>query len=307
MPGEPSISEYERNFPAFYIQSHTTVAPLHQFQRDRPSLTISQRTIDEGVAKHSTTESSPSSKARNSFEELLHLPSRKRHKGIPSILSVKNLVARLQSSSVNPIDLTETSTVAPISPLDLLKSVSVKYLRYAEDVRPPYVGTYSKCPLGHSVRKLCRQPFTRALPATNYDYDSEAEWEEPEEGEDLESEGEEEIGDDDEGDDMGEFLDDEETDGNGPNGSKRRHIMGDVQPICTGLHWEGSERLRGPNMVAYGQASLDMKIYKMQMIHGLQPWVLTVVNITDCLSRFYVAHRSVHNILLAFHPQLAGG
>ena len=151
--------------------------------------------------------------------------------------------------------------------MDALKEVAVKYLKYAEDVRPPYIGTYSKVPQGHSIAKLCRNPFTRALPATNYDYDSEAEWDEPEEGEDLDSEGEEEV-DDEDGDDIREFLDDEGADDMGPNGLKRRHLMGDVLPLYTDIHWEGSQRHLGPLMVPYGQASLDLKSFKIRNIHG---------------------------------------
>ena len=71
------------------------------------------------------------------------------------------------------------------------------------------------------------------MPDTNYDYDSEAEWEEPGEGEDLLSEGEEEVDDEDDGD-MEDFLDDEET---ADAKSKRRPLLGDLQPSCTGLCW----------------------------------------------------------------------
>ena len=183
-------------------------------------------------------------------------------------LSVKSLMAKSQGSPKYPIDLTCAKSSFRENPLNVLQAVSIKFLKYAEDVRPPYIGTYSKVTEESAIRRLSRNPFARALPATNYDYDSEAEWEEPEEGEDLDSEGEEEVGDDDEGDDMEEFLDDEGAEENGPNGSKRRHLMGDVLPVYTGLHWDAYGHHPGPLLVPYGQASLDLKTYKIRTIHG---------------------------------------
>ena len=183
-------------------------------------------------------------------------------------LSVRSIMAQIRGSSKHSIDLTCAKSSLRVKPLDSLRAVSVKFLKYAEDVRPPYIGTYSKVPQDNAIRQLCRNPFARALLATNYDYDSEAEWEEPEEGEDLDSEGEEEVGDDDEGDDMEEFLDDEGAEETGPNGSKRRHLMGDVLPVYTGLHWDAYRHHHGPQLVPYGQVSLDLKIYKIRAIHG---------------------------------------
>ncbi|GAA5848684.1 hypothetical protein JCM8547_004595 [Rhodosporidiobolus lusitaniae] len=70
--------------------------------------------------------------------------------------------------------------------LDLLndrKKVQVKVLKFADDVRPGYVGTWTKT----SRVVGFRTPFARESALLNYDYDSEVEWEdEPEgEGEDL--------------------------------------------------------------------------------------------------------------------------
>ena len=175
-------------------------------------------------------------------------------------------MSKIHGSLTHPIDLTRTSTKASSNPTELLKTVPVKYLRFAEDVRPPYIGTYTKAPFAKSTRKLPRKPFTRALPSTNYDYDSEAEWDEPEEGEDLDSEGEEEIGDDDEGDDMEEFLDDDDAE---KSGAKRRNIMGDVEPVSTALHWEGSEKQKGSRLVPYGETSLDLRAFRLEGLLGM--------------------------------------
>ena len=76
----------------------------------------------------------------------------------------------------------------------------MKLLQFQEDHRPPYYGTWSKT----SVEVSGKAPMRRD-PAMDYDYDSEAEWEEGDDevGEDVEDEGadgEEENIDPDEGD-----------------------------------------------------------------------------------------------------------
>jgi len=67
----------------------------------------------------------------------------------------------------------------------------VRVFSFHEDMRPAYVGTYSK----RSTFITGRKPFGQDHKQLNYDYDSEEEWEEQEEGEDIaDSAGEEEEG-----------------------------------------------------------------------------------------------------------------
>jgi chromatin assembly factor 1 subunit A len=97
-----------------------------------------------------------------------------------------------------------------------------KFLRFHEDVRPPYFGTWSK--RGSIVTG--KTPFRKETTLLEYDYDSEAEWEEGDDeiGEDLENgegdddeedkEEEEAAGDDEDGwlaadDEIDDELDDE--------------------------------------------------------------------------------------------------
>lgn len=196
---------------------------------------------------------------------LLHIPQNKRPNHIQQYKSVKELVAEIQGTSRFPIDSTRIGTKWATKAPDLLASITIKYIQFAEDVRPPYIGTFTKIlePRAHS--NLCRNPFSRTLPAVNYDYDSEAEWEEPGEGEDLESEGEEEE-DDEDADDIEEFLDDAEE--SGEPSSKRRLMCGELEPISTGLCWE--------NHGAHDQASngdkggLDLKDFRIQILSGEQ-------------------------------------
>ena len=164
-----------------------------------------------------------------------HLRRRKSQKHSP--ISVKEIVARINGTAKSPIDLTLSASRRDIQqPVDMLKKIPVKFLKFAEDVRPPYIGTYTKLPIGKSSSRLSRNPFARELPSTDYDYDSEAEWVEGEEGEDLDSEGEEDI-DDDDAEDLEGFLDDADAD----EAKKRRPIIGDLEPTCSGLCWEDSQ------------------------------------------------------------------
>ncbi|MCJ1285461.1 hypothetical protein MMC26_004801 [Xylographa opegraphella] len=268
MSDEDTPSDYTRTFPPFFVHAHTDVAPPSRFNcnnRNTASYdfdintTASQSTEFGGTASASITFS-----IRNLFPA-----SRKRRRITPRIIAVKGIVAGFHGSATEPIDLTQARKKSQCSPADLLKAVPVKYLRYVEDVRPPYIGTYSKTPVKCSPSRLLRRPFLRALPATNYDYDSEAEWEEPEEGEDLDSEGEEEIGEDELGDDMEEFLDDDDAEG---YGAKRRNLMGDVQPICTGLIWDSAASQAQPNVITYGDTTLDLNSFRTELLFTDTSW-----------------------------------
>jgi chromatin assembly factor 1 subunit A len=172
---------------------------------------------------------------------------------------VKKLVHDIQGTVTKPIDL--TSDEARIkSASQILSSLPVKYLKFAEDVRPPWIGTYSKAPKEKMFIKLARNPFQRQLPV-NYDYDSEAEWEEPEEGEELNSEGEEE--DDEDEEDMDGFLDDEGIEDATP---KRKQLMGDMEPIHTSLHWVENDSTK--HTVPYGNSSLDLSLFRLSTLAG---------------------------------------
>jgi hypothetical protein len=68
----------------------------------------------------------------------------------------------------------------------------VRVMSFYEDQRPAYVGTFSK----RSTFVTGRRPLGQDHRQLNYDYDSEEEWEEADEGEDIaDSDGEEEEGD----------------------------------------------------------------------------------------------------------------
>ena len=133
-----------------------------------------------------------------------------------------------------------------------LKEIPVKFLKYHEDVRPPYIGSFTKMPSPLGT-KLGRNPFKRAFDTVNYDYDSEAEWDDGEEGEDLESEGEEEVLDD-EDEDMEDFIDDA---GAAQPSPKRQKLDENQEPISTGpkLYWQEDH---DSSVIPYGRGTIDM-------------------------------------------------
>jgi chromatin assembly factor 1 subunit A len=147
---------------------------------------------------------------------------------------VKEILQKIQHASEESLQPGAKQDPAPVQNLhNLLRKITIKSLKFGEDVRPPYQGTWTRNVPESSIKKLCRNPYHRCLPDMNYDYDSEAEWEEPEEGEDLNSEDEDEMSDDGE-DDMDEFLDDEDD---ALAGGKRRLIVGDLEPVNSGIRW----------------------------------------------------------------------
>jgi chromatin assembly factor 1 subunit A len=187
----------------------------------------------------------------------ISLPARAR-RGLRTA-TIAEVIKQVHGSPDRPIDLTNTSVANQQQPLEMFKGVPMKYLHFGEDVRPPYYGTYTKPYPDTVARRLARNAVSRIRQDTNYDYDSEAEWEEPEEGEDLDSEGEddaEEEGDD----DMDGFLDDEED----PQ-LKRRMLSGDLVPVSTGLCWED---VNGVSKLNDGSDAIctEFKEFKMEFL-----------------------------------------
>lgn len=150
------------------------------------------------------------------------------------------------SGASNPIDLTGDVE---------LNKYYAKFLFYCEDARPPYVGTFSRPVPIRSARKLARNPFSRDLPDTNYEYDSEAEWELPQEGdEDLLSDEDDLEGSEDE-DDLDGFLDDEN------DVLQRQKIVSEMQPVSSGLCWESDVH---PNLGPF-----DLKSMRARLLLGM--------------------------------------
>ncbi|KAF4213319.1 hypothetical protein CNMCM8980_010251 [Aspergillus fumigatiaffinis] len=223
----PPLSDYQREFPDFFLQSHTRIAPPHRFERDPEALSHMQERVDACLQSYRNGSAEPLSFRPS---ELFRIMPYNRRCGRQAA-SVKEILLKMQS--LNEQSDTDSARRAQ----ELLRRIKMKSLKFGEDVRPPYQGTFTKTLPESAASKLMRNPFHRGLPDINYDYDSEAEWEEPEEGEDLDSE-EEEEGSEEGDDDMDGFLDDDEDNLEG----KRRLIVGDLEPLSTGLRWQGEGR-----------------------------------------------------------------
>lgn len=227
-----NVSDYYRIFPEFFLQSHTVVAPPHRFERDSEALEIMRQKVDKSLKNNDSSQEPPVFRP----SELFRMIPYKRRRGRQTT-TVKDILLQLQNMGSSGEGATTVEPPPGQRPQDLLNKVRMKSLRFGEDVRPPYQGTFTRNVPEPSAKKLSRNPFSRCLPETNYDYDSEAEWEEPEEGEDLDSEEEEEMSDDGE-DDMDGFLDDDDDQ---PVDGKRRLIVGDLEPQSSGLRWQEND------------------------------------------------------------------
>ncbi|TGO13476.1 hypothetical protein BTUL_0069g00430 [Botrytis tulipae] len=236
-PSKKEISPYDKMFPAFFVQNGVRLAPINHFAGDDERSQSVQSTIDAYILGNR----SPGRKREFDAMELFHLSSSNSFKRGKSIVPVREIMAELSGNPTKPIDLTADSQNSQIKRTKAqLKDVPMKFLKFQEDVRPPYQGTYTHIPI-HGISKLARNPMRRDLPNTNYDYDSEAEWIEDEDAEDLNSEGEEDEEGLDDAEDMDGFLDDENDD---LLISRRAMggIQGDLEPASTGLCWEDRKK-----------------------------------------------------------------
>ncbi|KAJ4401061.1 chromatin assembly factor-I (CAF-I) p90 subunit [Didymella pomorum] len=249
-------SDYERCFLPFSLPSTAILAPANAFMDDAEKLNAARARLDQ-LCKGDKAGLTP----LTVHTLKVSLPARA-PRGLRTAF-IKDVVKRVHGSPDRPIDLTTDAEISREQPLEMLNTIPMKYLHFGEDVRPPYYGTYTKYYPFTAERRLARNPVLRIRQDTNYDYDSEAEWEEPEEGEDLDSDGEDDL--EEEGDDdMDGFLDDEED----PQ-LKRRMLSGDLEPISTGLCWEDFNGVSKLNN-GFGAISTEFKDFKMEFL--LEPY-----------------------------------
>jgi chromatin assembly factor 1 subunit A len=212
-------------FLPFFVPLHAELAPTNRFGQDSNISHIAVSRLDGWMAEEHDL---------HTGDVVARFKSRKRKRCQQLGSTVKEIVESIQGTSTSPIDLTGEGAPTQLS------HVPYKILSFKEDVRPPYMGTYTRAVRPESALKLSRCPFTKQLPLTNYDYDSEAEWEPPnEDDEDLESgDDESDMGEEGE-EDMDEFLDDEDDLG------KRKLVMGEMAPISSGLCWNKTNDEKG--------------------------------------------------------------
>ncbi len=224
---KPSNTEYSNWILPFFVNDHTELAPFNRFHS-----TATTR-IDDWLSMNQQITAADSR------------PLFRSHRRVRRIKPVKQILEQMTSSVDGPIDLTEST--------DPLAKVPYKYLFFQQDIRPPYKGTYTRAVSPRSTRKLARNPCYRGLPDTNYDYDSEAEWQEPEEGDDDLMDEDEKSEDEDGDEEMDDFLDDEGT------VVKRQLLVSDMEPKSSGLCWAGSD--------IPPQNGFDLSHYRMDVLH----------------------------------------
>ncbi|EGG09819.1 uncharacterized protein MELLADRAFT_77071 [Melampsora larici-populina 98AG31] len=252
------LSDFQRVFKPFNAKANVDLAPPNRFQRVQenheiipiPHLTL-QRCLEDFISSISS--------------EHKPIPSQiKANKLIPIREIVNGLAENEMSGSIE-------GTRKYRRMLKNRSMVPLKHLVFHEDVRPGYIGTWSKT----SRLVKPRKPFGRDSCLLDYDYDSEADWVEDDlEGEDLEGSdlgknGEEsdlENGGLDESDEDGWLVGDDEVEldytelenqvmegieeigkskskstatATATNGAvKRRKIVGPLVPVVKGPMWE---------------------------------------------------------------------
>ena len=215
--------EYGTIFPPFFVHPHVEVAPANRLA---PQITSEPAFVKDWHMG-----------ATNSFEPRLglcfQLSSRPKKPHQERRKSLKEILAKIDGTSSQPVDL--TCEAGPRIE-DLTKGIPIKVFLFSEDVRPGYQGTYTRAVSPRTTRKLLRNPTARALPDTDYDNDSEAEWEAPAEGDEEVDLEEIESASEDNEEEMEDFLDDKDDVG------KRKMIVGDLQPHSSGLCWQDEER-----------------------------------------------------------------
>jgi chromatin assembly factor 1 subunit A len=235
---DKQAKQIDKGFLPFVLGKHMRLAPHNVFLPDTEDLMRVNEDMDS-YAKHPP---SPTPSVMESFATL------KRRRGFQPP-KVEHVIHKLQGSSNRPIDLTQNHENRP---RDALNTIPIKYFSYGEDVRPPYRGTWTRMVDDRTARKLALQPVAQQLPEVDYNYDSEAEWEDVEEGEDLEAEDIEEEEEQDE--EVDGFIDDD----NAPQYLARRGIpASDVESKCSGLQWEdASGKMRAAD-ARYGNANFS--------------------------------------------------
>jgi len=238
-PTKDGTVAYAKRFKPFFVKENVTLAsyPHDLDEETREAKSMILREFIEGKRE------TPKVSWREDAIQLLHMPLKGRRGRGCVYPSVKKIMAEYHGS-------TDSTTIDPTSEslkrqqmsqiLEALKAVPVKCLKFREDVRPPYIGTVSGLPPGvRSLRNIARNPISKSIPTINYEYDSEAEWQE-DDGEDVDDL-EEDEDDADADEEMDDFLDDSED-----AGPARLVFSGGMEPESTGLCWENHNRMNQP-------------------------------------------------------------
>lgn len=231
------MSEYDRIFKPFFIKENVVIATT-LYGPDEKTKEAKSKILDDylsGTRGPFTITTLNSSTAGYYF----HLPFRQgRGCRRPAVRKIVSILA--------DADIGDMESLRRQQMLNYLKMTPMKFLGFREDVRPAYYGTATNIPEGARLSKLARNPLMKTALPLNYDYDSEAEWVDDGDGEDVDDldEEEEELEEDEE---MADFLDDSED-----ALPVRAAFSGGMEPESSGLCWENQQcRCVLPDMSAF--------------------------------------------------------
>ncbi|KAH8879639.1 hypothetical protein GQ53DRAFT_28378 [Thozetella sp. PMI_491] len=253
---DKQLSWYQNTFRPFFLKDNVKLASK-PFAMDEETTEAITRILDEHLEGKRTYEP-------QAFDpvEAFKLPFKPLPRG-RAYPSVREIMAKYSGSSGNPIDLTARNGQI-LDAREALKAITLKTLKFREDVRPPYIGTVSSLPAGvDSLRKLARNPASRKVLSLDYEYDSEAEWQD-DDGEDLEND-EDDDEDLDEDEELEDFLDDSED-----IGLTRPQFLGGMEPKSHGPTWENELR-RGdePHLYKY---RMEFCLESLRHHQGIDPF-----------------------------------
>lgn len=236
----PETSDYRKYFLPFYLPSHSKLAPNQFILRSDAETEAAMSDFDAILANKDGQARLP---------EALSHPRNARSTLEPR---VSDVITAIQGGLPSVPGYTDDAR----RPQDILENVLMRHLQFAEDVRPPYFGSYTKITDTRQATKLARSPFSRIRTDTNYDYDSEAEWDEPEEGEDIGSDcGDDEAESVDSGGEMDAFLDDDDDAGR----PKPRQPLAELVPICTNMNWEDAHGKTSANDAPFDLGTMRLE------------------------------------------------
>ncbi|ORZ05750.1 hypothetical protein BCR41DRAFT_177258 [Lobosporangium transversale] len=306
----PPLSEL---FHPFHIKKNTSLAPINQFTKH-----ISAEKIDEALdikagkdgdlsgmdvdmdLGHNVPKVAETKYARETVRSLFS--RRPQSKGVDAQQQEKKLPRHYKSMTVSEavrsglLVQDEGNDISYMLTWKDIPSLRMRLLQFAENYRPAYYGTWSR----QSKRITGRRFLGKDTELVDYDFDSEAEWEEDEEGEECKSDDDEEdvedVGSDqDEEDDWlvpeGYLSEDEGLDAGEEGGAEitsqrkskevRRPALSQMTPIIVGPIFETvlGECSTHPVLEAYHVEFLGDYNIGMDMYHAVDsyPYPIQVV------------------------------
>ncbi|KAM0753629.1 hypothetical protein T439DRAFT_159600 [Meredithblackwellia eburnea MCA 4105] len=232
-PSGSKLSDFDRVFHPFHIKPDVQVAPYNRFKKAKGPAPEVKINSDETITLEKSLAEFKKGVPKSRIPKYQPNP-------VPPRFAVREIVQKFSEAGMNGenpqvyLDLLQDREVFPI-----------KMLKFHEDTRPGYVGSWSK-----TTRVVGpRTPFSKDTALLRYDYDSEEEWvdDDEEDAEEVDSSGERS---DDEGSDGGLsddwMCDDDDVveyeDGFGPEDELKMDDDGDDD--CFIVPTEAAEKLR---------------------------------------------------------------